>query len=98
MTTSPGRRSPGGSDGDALYLYFDEPHRRPHIAVRQGRTRVATIDLATGELLAGTLPPKTLRAVQQLLADHRDAAIDAFEATLRHEFPGKLDLGNEEGS
>lgn len=84
--------------GYSLYLYFDEPHRRPHVAVRQGRTRVATVDLVTGELLAGALPPKALRAIQQLLADHRDAAIAAFEATVRHEFPGRLDTGTEEES
>lgn len=83
--------------GYALYLYFDEPHLRPHIAVRQGRSRVATVDVQTGQLLAGELPPKALRAVQQLLATHRDEAIAAFERTLRHDFPGRLGDDGQEG-
>lgn len=83
--------------GYALYLYFDEAHHRPHIPVRQGKARMATVDLETGELLAGRLPPKALHAVQHLLAEHRQEAITAFERTLRHEFPGRLDADEGEG-
>ncbi len=57
---------------------------------------MATVDLETGTLLAGHLPPKALRAVQRLLADHRAEAITAFERTLGHESPGSLDAGKDE--
>ena len=80
----------------ALYFYFSEPHARPHVAVRHGKKRLANIDLETGELLAGHLEPKALRAVQQFLAEHREEAVAAFEQTLTHRFPGRLDTNAEE--
>jgi hypothetical protein len=50
----------------------------------------ATLDLHTGELLAGHLLPKLHRAVRRFLAAHRDEAIAAWEATQRHEPPGSI--------
>lgn len=83
----------------ALYFYFSEPHERPHVAVRHGKQRLANVDLMTGELLAGHLEPKVLRAVQQFLAAHRAEAIAAFKQTLGHQFPGRIDTttGEEDG-
>ena len=74
--------------GHTLWLYYLEEHQRPHVAVR-GEYR-ATLDLHTGELLAGDLPPKLHRAVRRFLAAHRDEAIAAWEATQRHEPPGSI--------
>lgn len=80
--------------GYGLYFYAAERHRRPHVDVRRGGEH-ATVDVITGELLAGALPPRILRAVQALLADHREAAVAAFNATLEHRFPGTLDAEKE---
>lgn len=75
--------------GYGLYFYAAERHRRPHVDVRRGGEH-ATVDVLTGEVLAGELPPRVLRAVQSLLADHREAALHAFSETLEHRFPGTL--------
>lgn len=80
--------------GYGLYFYAAERHRRPHVDVRLGNEH-ATLDVATGELLAGELPPRVLRAVQALLEEHRDAALHAFNETLEHRFPGSLEEGTE---
>lgn len=80
--------------GYGLYFYAAERHRRPHVDVRRGGEH-ATVDVLTGELLAGELPPRVLRSVQSLLADHREAAVLAFNATLEHRFPGTLGAEKE---
>lgn len=80
--------------GYGLYFYAAERHRRPHVDVRRGGEH-ATVDVLTGEILAGELPPRVLRAVQELLSDHREAAIEAFNATLDHRFPGTLEADPE---
>jgi hypothetical protein len=74
--------------GHTLWFYYLEEHQRPHVAVR-GEYR-ATLDLHTGDVLAGHLPPKLHRAVRRFLAAHRDEAIAAWEAAQRHEPPGSI--------
>jgi len=80
--------------GYGLYFYAAERHRRPHVDIRRGGEH-ATVDVVTGELLAGELPPRVLRAVPSLLADNRDAALRAFNATLEHRLPGILEADTE---
>ena len=63
--------------GCGLHFYAAERHRRPHVDVRRGGEH-ATVDVLTGEVLAGELPPRVLRAVQALRAEHRQAALAAF--------------------
>lgn len=65
-----------------LYLYASEPHQRPHIAVR-GAER-ATVDLVTGDVLAGRLSPKAHRDIRAWLEEHREEAIAAFHAVREH--------------
>ena len=77
-----------------LYCYAAERHRRPHVDVRRGGEH-ATLDVVTGEVLAGELPPRVLRAVQDLLEEHRHAALHAFNETLEHRFPGSLEASTE---
>lgn len=45
----------------------------------------ANVDIRTGEVLAGRIPPKDLRAVRTWIEPRRDALEDAFFAALRHE-------------
>ena len=80
--------------GYGLYFYAAERHRRPHVDVRKGEEH-ATVDVLTGEVLAGQLPPRVLRAVQTLLVNNREAAIFAFNETLEHRFPGTLEAETE---
>ena len=61
-----------------------------HVDVRRGAEH-ATVDVLTGEVLAGELPPAVLRAVHELLAGYREEAVRAFNETLEHRFPGPLD-------
>jgi len=78
-------------DGLSLYLYYSEPHQRPHIAVRRGRQSLATVDIETGDVIAGELSAQEERNVRGLLEEHRDAFRAAFEKALRHEDPGTLE-------
>ena len=87
IATSPRWASVGSCD---LYFYGGERHRRPHVDVR-GPGYNATLDLRTGEVLAGSLPPRELREVRDLLEAYRDQALEAFHRTLRHDFPGTLE-------
>jgi hypothetical protein len=73
-----------------LYFYGAERHERPHVDVR-GPGFNATVDVQTGEVLAGALPRKELREVRRLLEEHRELALEAFYRTLEHDFPGTLD-------
>jgi hypothetical protein len=74
--------------GHSLWFYYQEEHRLPHVAVR-GEHR-ATLDLASGTVLAGSLPLKLHRTIRQFLHEHRDEAYAAWEATRRGEPPDRI--------
>ncbi len=78
-----------------LYFYAAERHRRPHVDVR-GPDFNATLDIETGEVLAGRLPTGELRRVRRLLDQHRELALEAFQRTLEYDFPGTLEQQLEE--
>lgn len=82
--------------GYGLYFYYGERHQRPHVAVQRGREG-ATVDVVTGEVLAGELPPGVLKQVQDLLSRHRDEALRAFTDVLEHRVPRRLEeVGKED--
>lgn len=83
--------------GFSLWLYFSEPHQRPHVAIRSGRRRVATMDITTGELLAGRLRSHDLRRLQAFIKEHREALLAAFDAATRHSWPGTMRVAKEDG-
>ena len=72
----------------SVHVYFAD-HRRPHVQVRGPGVR-ANVDIRTGEVLAGNVPPKELRAVHVWLAPRREALEAAFFAALRHERPDTI--------
>ena len=80
-------------DGDSfkLYFYTHEEHQRPHVAVRIGSRNVASVDIASGDVLVGTLPPKVHRRIRELLGQHRDTALNAFRAALNGDRFDRLD-------
>ena len=73
-----------------LYFYAAERHHRPHVDVRGPGIR-ATLDVRTGEVLAGYVPPRELRRVRRLLEEHRELALEAFHQALEHDFAGTLE-------
>lgn len=75
--------------GHTLWFYYREEHQRAHVAVR-GEHR-ATLDLESGEVLAGYLPVKLHRALRGFLAEHREDAWAAWRATRRGQPPRTLE-------
>lgn len=55
--------------GIVIYMYRPD-HPTPHFHARYGE-HVAQIELATFAVLAGSLPPRALRLVQEWAAMHR---------------------------
>lgn len=74
--------------GHTLWFYYREEHRRPHVAVR-GEHR-ASLDLHTGEILAGRLPPRLHRIIVRYLREHAEEALAGWEAVRRAETPGSI--------
>ena len=64
-----------------MYAEAGERHNTPHFHARYGDQR-ATFSIATGDVLAGSLPKSQLRLVQAW-ADLRRAAVDADWELLR---------------
>ena len=56
---------------------FGREHGIPHVHV-SGPEFDATVSIATGEVLAGTLPAATLRDVQDWLATNSNAAMQLW--------------------
>lgn len=58
-----------------------------------GRKRLATVAIESGRILAGRLTPQQHREVRRILIlmEHREAALAAFEAGIRHESVARLD-------
>jgi hypothetical protein len=79
-----------------LYFYPNERHRRPHVHVMHGM-QGAVLDVTTGMVLSGNLPPRVIRAVRALLEEYREEAIFAFNETIEHRFPGALEAKKEAG-
>jgi hypothetical protein len=60
-------------------------------------TQGAVLDVTTGMVLSGRLPPRVIRAVRALLEEYREKAIFAFNETIEHRFPGALEAKKEAG-
>lgn len=54
-----------------MFVMDTDRHHLPHIHVRYAEHK-ASIAIATGELLAGTLPNKQIRLVQAWIEIHRE--------------------------
>lgn len=80
----------------SVWVYFSD-HRRPHVQVRGGGIR-ANIDIATGTVLAGSVPTKDLRRLRAWLAPRREALLEAFHAALRHEATDTIVLAYREAT
>jgi hypothetical protein len=56
--------------GIAIEMYFGD-HPPPHFHARYGG-EMAKVEIATGALLAGSLPKRALRLVREWTEQHRD--------------------------
>jgi hypothetical protein len=63
--------------GIVIEMYFDD-HPPPHFHARYSGDE-ATIVIATGEVLVGSLPGRALRLVREWLDQHRDELTANFE-------------------
>ena len=65
--------------GIIIRMYFQQAeHNPPHIHALYGED-VAAIDIQTGEVLEGHLPPKALAMVREWSAIHRDDLLHMWE-------------------
>jgi len=67
--------------GIVIEMYFAD-HPPPHFHARYAGDE-ATIVIATGEVLAGALPPRALRLVREWLGQHRGGARRQLAARTR---------------
>lgn len=72
-----------------LYLIDNKQHNLPHIHARYAEFE-ASISIAEGEILSGTLPRKQLRLVQAWIELHRDELVADWELAVHGESPYKI--------
>lgn len=64
-------------------------HRRT--STRGMETTRPKIDIATGEVVAGSLPGRALRLVREWIEQHRDELEANWDRAVRHERPQAID-------
>ncbi|MEX2600434.1 MAG: DUF4160 domain-containing protein [Balneolaceae bacterium] len=68
-----------------MMFWFDtDYHHKPHIHIQYGGDE-ASVDIKTGNLLAGTFPSKQLKLVQAWIEIHRNELIDNWRLALSGE-------------
>ncbi|MEN9376525.1 MAG: hypothetical protein RL710_1682 [Pseudomonadota bacterium] len=72
-----------------LYLIDNKHHNLPHIHAKYAEFE-ASVDIAEGEILGGTLPRKQLRLVQAWIELHRDELMADWELAVSGEHPYKI--------
>ena len=66
-------------------MYFGD-HPPPHFHARYGGDN-AKIEIATGAVIAGSLPRRALRLVREWIEEHRDELEANWERAVRFERP-----------
>jgi len=65
--------------GIVIRMYFmAKEHNPPHIHAIYGED-AAAIDIITGEILDGQLPPKAMQLITEWLSIHRDTLLNVWE-------------------
>lgn len=75
--------------GIVVYMYIRD-HGVPHVHARYG-DEVASVDLATGALLAGSLQPRQAALVREWLGLHREELMQAWGRASSGETPGTIE-------
>jgi hypothetical protein len=72
-----------------MYAEAGERHNMPHIHARYGEHR-ATLSIATGDLLAGSLPKAQLRLVQAWVELRRTQLEEDWQLLITGRSPNKI--------
>lgn len=75
-------------DGASIYVYPDD-HPPPHIHVIKADKK-ALVDILTGEIIKGDLPPSLKKAVKKWLTDQRSAILEAYVQAQAGRIPEKV--------
>ncbi|OFZ53827.1 MAG: hypothetical protein A2428_07915 [Bdellovibrionales bacterium RIFOXYC1_FULL_54_43] len=73
--------------GITIYMYYAHgQHKAPYFHARyQGSD--ASFDIATTSILAGRLPPKVTKLIQEWALRHRDELLENWQRVMRNELP-----------
>jgi len=75
--------------GIVIEMYYAD-HPPPHFHARYSG-EAAKIEIATGEVIAGSLPKNALRLVREWLDEHGDELERNFERVVNEEKPDKVE-------
>ena len=75
--------------GIVISMYYDD-HAPPHFHARHGSHR-AQVEIATGRLLSGSLPPAARRRVLEWAALHHDELIENWRRTKGQSPPRRIE-------
>jgi Domain of unknown function (DUF4160) len=75
--------------GIAIYMYYGD-HFPPHIHARYAESE-AQIAIATGEYVAGSLPPRASRLVEEWRRLHLDELVEAWVTVHDERTPGTIE-------
>lgn len=75
--------------GIVIEMYYSD-HPPPHFHARYAGES-AKIAIATGEIVAGSLPGRAVRLVRQWVAEHREELGANWERAVRNEEPQPID-------
>jgi Domain of unknown function (DUF4160) len=75
--------------GIVIEMYYGD-HPPPHFHARYGGDS-AKIEIAGGEVIAGSLPSRALRLVREWIDQHRDELDANWERAMNHEKPQPID-------
>jgi hypothetical protein len=78
-----------GFYGIVIEMYYGD-HPPPHFHARYGGDS-AMIEIAGGEVIAGSLPSRALRLVREWIDQHHDELDANWARPLRHEKPQPID-------
>ncbi|MGC2238255.1 MAG: DUF4160 domain-containing protein [Pyrinomonadaceae bacterium] len=73
-----------------LFFFDNDRHNLPHIHVRYAEFK-ASINIETGEILAGDFPNKQLKLVQAWIEIHRDELLANWLLALEGNTPFRID-------
>ena len=74
--------------GIIVRVYHDD-HEPPHVHVQYGEFE-AIVEISTGRVLAGRLPPRVKRALIEWLRARRSAVTKAWQFARRHRTPPRV--------
>ena len=74
--------------GIIVRVYHDD-HEPPHVHVQYGEFE-AIVEISTGRVLAGRLPPRVRRILAEWLRERRDAVAKAWAIARQHRTPPRI--------